>query len=597
MVFAFLTLTPIIAILIIAYPESIEQSIAHWGNLFEYVLIPALTQTTQLLIGVGCLSLIIGLGCSYLVSHFDFPFRRLWLWGLILPLAVPTYISAFVFVDLWHPIGPIQSFIRGILGYNTPREWRFADVRGMGAAIIVFTLVLYPYVYIGSRIFFGQQSRQLIEVAKSLGLNSYKCFTQITLPLMRPGLMVAVIMVLLETLNDIGASEILGIYTLMLAVQDTWVGKNDLVGAAQIALSALIIVFALIALEWQARKRIKTTQNHRPLLRQQLSGWAGVFASIACFLPIFFGFLLPIGFLFSKIVQKFTFGSLIENINSLNLLMSIKSLYNSLFLAFWVSTFTLIGGIILAFTIRKLSHIRNPNLIMVTWRKLISLAPLGYALPGTLIALGFLVPLSYMPAGWFGIGGLGALLVVLSVRFLMLSQGHIDSVLQRISPNLDQVAISLDCNYWRVFYRIHLPLILPAAMAGFLMVFIDTIKELPATLLLRPINFETLATQIYADATRGTYEDGAFASLFLVLIGLLPVYLIARDKNISNVLISQNQETVVLQNKVNPIFSIENENKLILGSFEDAVGVNSNINKITKNTDNSAKQLYQNLSI
>lgn len=507
---------------------ALGADVSHWAHLARHVLPDAALNTLVLLAGVGVLVLVIGTGCAWLVTTCEFPGRQVLGWALLLPLAMPTYIVAFAYLDLLHPIGPIQGAIRWLLGYDSPRQFRLPDIRSMAGAIFVLGFVLYPYVYLTARAMFMTQPAHLMEAARSLGESRRSAFFRVALPLARPALAVGLSLALLETLNDIGASEFLGIQTLTVAVYTTWVTRSDLAGAAQIACTMLLMVVALVLLERHGRRhqRFGSAQRMRALQPRRLQGAAAWTASTLAMLPVLIGFVAPALYLAWETFKRLSQGNGV----SAGL---VASLGNTIALASGVTLFTVAAGLTVAWAVRIQGS--TPN--RARWQGRV--ATLGYAVPGTVLAIGLLTPALSVDAalaGALGLPGLplmGAgivLVVACGIRFLAMPVGGIEAGLARIPPALEQAARLLGETTSSTLRRVHLPLLQPAIAAGALLVFVDAMKELPATLLLRPANFDTLSTWLYAEAARGTYEEGAIAALAIVLAGLLPVILLARNR-------------------------------------------------------------------
>ncbi|CUI69930.1 ABC transporter permease [Achromobacter xylosoxidans] len=502
--------------------------LSHWRHLATYVLPQALANTAVLLAGVGVLVTLLGTGSAWLVTAYEFPSRRALTWALLLPLAVPTYIIAFAYLDLLHPIGPIQSGIRALLGYDSPRQFRLPDLRSIYGAIFVLGFVLYPYVYLSTRVMFMTQAASLLEAARTLGAGRYAVFFRVALPLARPAIVVGVSLALLETLNDIGASEFLGVQTLTVSVYTTWVTRSDLAGAAQIALTMLAIVIGLILLERHGRKRQRyaNTQRMRPMQPRRLRGAAAVLAAVLGWIPVVVGFVAPALYL---VVETYKRLHLVGGVSS----QLLNGLGNTLIVAFSATLVTLVCGLVVAWAGRTLRESAGFN----PGRACARVASLGYAVPGTVLAIGLLTPFVWIDtavakvfggSGLFLMGSMAALVCAYAIRFLAISTGALEAGLARIPPSLEQASRLLGESSAGTLRRVHLPLLRPALAASALLVFVDAMKELPATLLLRPMNFDTLATWLYAEAARGTYEEGAVAALAIVLAGLLPVILLAR---------------------------------------------------------------------
>jgi iron(III) transport system permease protein len=502
--------------------------LAHWQHLATNVLPSATWNTVRLLAGVGMLVLLIGTGAAWLVTAYDFPTRRVLHWALLLPLAMPTYIVAFAYLDLLHPLGPVQGVLRWALGFDSPRQWRLPDLRSMPGAVAVLGLVLYPYVYMTARAMFMTQPAHLLEAARTLGETRWGAFRRVALPLARPALAVGMSLALLETLNDIGASEFLGVNTLTVAVYTTWITRSDLAGAAQIACAMLAMVVVLVLLEQRGRQRQRfgSAQRMRALQPRRLRGWRAAAACALGWLPVLLGFAAPAAYLVSESLKRWRQGQGVSP-------ALLASLGNTMLLALGVTVVTVLAGLLVAWTVRTpASAVRAPRWIA-------RLASLGYALPGTVLAIGLLTPALAVDAalastlGWSGLPlmAVGVVLVVAcSIRFLAMPVGGLDAGLARIPPAVEQAARSLGETPLGTLRRVHLPLLRPALAASALLVFVDAMKELPATLLLRPANFDTLATWLYGEAARGTYEEGAIAALAIVLAGLLPVAWLARSQ-------------------------------------------------------------------
>lgn len=502
-----------------------------WSHLAVHVLPEAARNTLMLLIGVGALTIVLGTVCAWLISAYEFPGRGVLAWALLLPLAVPTYIVAFAYLDLLHPLGPIASGLRSLLGVDDPRAMRFPDLRSLTACILLFGFVLYPYVYLTARAMFLTQAASLIEAARSLGVGGGALFLRVALPLARPAIAVGAALALLETLGDIGASKFLGVRTLTVAIYDTWVARSDLPGAAQIACALLVLVVVVLMLERysRSRQRYATTQRPRALAPQRLAGASAFAASTLCALPVLIGFVAPALFLCGESWQRLQGSGISASL--------LASAWNTLRVAVLTTGVTLSAGLALVWAVRLAQARRGTGVASIAMR----VGTLGYALPGTVLAIALLAPLTWFDAAFaaalspFGIeprlwlmGSLAALVAACALRFLAIAAGGIEAGLTRIPMSLDHAASGLGAGAGGMLRRVHLPLLRPALAAAALLVFVDTMKELPATLLLRPLGFETLATNLYGEAARGTYEEGAVAALMIVLVGLLPVVLLAR---------------------------------------------------------------------
>lgn len=522
---ALLVLFPIGALFIIAVQGSGDV----WPHLVANVLPTASLNTALLLVGVGVVVISIGTGGAWLVTAYDFPGRRILDWALLLPLALPTYIVAYAYLDLLHPIGPVQSAIRDFLGLTNPQDLRLPDVRSIGGAIVLLGFVLYPYVYLSTRALFLMQAGGLLDAARTLGAGRRVVFFRVALPLARPAIAVGTSLALMETLNDIGASEFLGVRTLTLSIYSTWINQSNLAGAAQLALVMLAIVVLLVVVERYARRKQRfagRSQRTALLERRRLPGLRGMLALLLGCIPIVIGFGAPAFHLVVQAVRRIEFAGLSDSI--------VRETVNTVAVSAGATIFAVVLGLTVAYAAR-LNQSRVGH-------GFLRIASLGYALPGTVIAIGLLSPLAGLDnlvdgvsrdvlgvsTGLLLTGSAAALIYAYVVRFLAISAGGTEAGLNKVSFTLDQSARTLGESPTGALRRVHLPMIRPALGAAAILVFVDCMKELPATLLLRPLNFETLATHLYGEASRGTYEDGAVAALAIVLVGLLPVILLAR---------------------------------------------------------------------
>ncbi len=500
-----------------------------WPHLAAYVLPVASVQTLLLLAGVAAVTAVAGISTAWLVTTFEFPGRQAMLWLLPLPLAFPTYIAAYVYVDIFDAAGPVQTSLRAIFGWRVPGDYWFPPIRSLGGAILVFSFVLYPYVYLAARAMFQTQCAVFIDAARTLGARPWRLLRDITLPLARPALAVGVALALLETLNDIGASEYLGVQTLTLSIFTTWINRSSLPGAAQIALSMLVLVAALIALERYGRKRQgyqSAPQDGRIATRIVLRGSAAWGAALACLLPVALGFLIPAGFLLREVIQR----GLVSGFD----VELIRHTGTTVTLAACATAAVLLIGIAAAVPLRL---VRLPFLVAC-----LAVASMGYAIPGTVLALGMLSPLVGVDEAinWLSLrltgaqvglvlaGSSAALVVAYSARFASIPIGFVQAGLARVSGEFDDAARLLGAKPLTLVRTIHLPLMRPALAGAALLVFVDCLKELPMTLLLRPLNVETLSTYIYQFATRGNFEEGALAALLIVAAGIVPLVYIVR---------------------------------------------------------------------
>jgi iron(III) transport system permease protein len=522
---ATVVVSPIAALIVIASEGSGDL----WPQLAAYVLPSAAMNTAVLLLGVGILTSTIGVGTAWLVATATFPGRKFFDWALLLPLAIPTYILAYTYLDIVHPLGPIQSALRAAFGLTDPRALHFPEIRSMGGVIFLLGFVLYPYVYLAARASFLMQSATALEAARILGARRFEILFRVALPLARPAIVVGVTLALLEALNDIGATEFLGVRTLTIAIYSTWLNRSSLPGAAQISLFMLALVTVLFLTErWARRDRRFSASGRRvqPPAPVVLTGPKALGAFAACALPFTIGFLAPFAYLADQAIRKIAAGGVSP--------MIWRETANTLLYAGIATLITLTIGLAVAYALRTdKSGFASPAS---------RVASIGYAIPGTVLAVGLLWPLAAFDntidgafRQWFGIstgllisGSGAALVLTYTIRFLAMSINGTEAGYAKISENIDHAARSLGESSFGTLRKIHLPMLRPTLGAAAILVFVDCMKELPATLMLRPFGVETLATHIYAEAVRGTYEDGSIAAILIVLAGLLPVLMLAR---------------------------------------------------------------------
>jgi iron(III) transport system permease protein len=521
---AALMLLPVAGICALALSSTNNE----WPHLLSTVLPVAAWSTFVLVCGTGAVTLVVGTATAWLVTMYRFPGRALFDRLLVLPLAIPTYIVAYCYVELLDFGGPVQSAVRSIGGFATPRDYWFPDIRSQGGAIAVLSAVLYPYVYLTARASFVQQSMCVLEVARTLGQSSLGTFRRVALPLARPALAAGCALVVMETLNDLGAVQYLGVETLSVSIYVTWLQRANLPGATQIALVGLFAVVLVLVLERLARGDSRfhhTTGRYRAIAFQDIEGWRGYMAAAACALPVIIGFAVPVVVLARHAITHAA-DAVADGF--------LPAAMNSILVAGAVAAVAVFLSLLLAYA----GRVSSQRLVAVALRT----AGLGYALPGTVLAIGVLIPFAAFDNGIdafmrdrFGFGTglilsgtIFALVFALTTRFLTVALGNIEAGLQKVSPNLDAAARTLGETPFSALRRVHLPLLLPAMGAAGLLVFVDAMKELPATLLLRPFNFETLATHVYGLTALEQFERAALGALAIVLVGLVPVLMLHR---------------------------------------------------------------------
>jgi iron(III) transport system permease protein len=491
-----------------------------WPHLIRYVLPQAAVETALLLLGVGAVVVGVGTGTAWLTSCHRFPGRRTFVWALVLPLALPTYVSAYAWLDVLHPAGPVQTGLRGLLGLHDPRAILMPEIRSLPGCVMVMGTVLFPYVYLAARAAFLTQGADLLRAGRGLGCGGWRLFVSIGLPMAWPAIAAGASLALLETLNDVGAAEFLGVRTLTVSVYVTWITRSSLEGAAQIALMILLLVAALLLLDGWARARSREAQAVRESARPDLRALPlgrGLLASLFCLVPVLLGFVVPASYLVWAAWRRVAEFGLPPELGTW--------IGNSALLSAVATLLVLPAALFLAFGARGDAMPDRHGMVDTA---LLRVSMLGYALPGGIAAVGLIVAFGGLDDLTEGMGRWApalsgtatALVVAYFVRFLAIPAGGLDAAYARIRPQMDWSARSMGARPGRILGRVHLPLLLPALSAAALLVFLDAMKELPATLLLRPFNRETLATALYAEAARGTYEEGAVAALALVVVGL-----------------------------------------------------------------------------
>ena len=521
---ALLLLMPVIAVAGMAlFPaENI------WPHLVANALPVYLANTLTLMVTVGLMAAIIGTGTAWLVTMTDFPGRRWLEWALLAPLALPAYIGAYALVDLLEYAGPVQTAMRSLFGWQNSRDYWFPEIRSMGSAALVLSLTLYPYVYLMARAAFREQSVCALEVGRALGCGPWGVFWRVGLPLARPAVVIGTAIVAMETMADFGTVEYFAVQTLTTGIFTVWLEAHNAGGAAQIALVMLGFVMLLLALERVGRRGKRfhhMSRRYRPITRARLRRGAGWIVFALCLLPVLLGFLVP-----TATIAWHAFGHLEQWADP----------------AFWraaMHTAGLAGSAAAVACLIGLFMVygaRSSSLSLPRW--LAQATALGYAAPGAVIAVGVLVPLGAFDnwladtveastgydIGLLLTGSAAAVVFAYVVRFVVIAQGAIDGALGRITPSMELAARTLGSGRGSVLARIHVPMIRGSVLTAALLIFVDSVKELPATLILRPFNFETLATTVYNAASLEQLAEAGPAALATIAIGLLPVAILAR---------------------------------------------------------------------
>ncbi|AXQ93511.1 iron ABC transporter permease [Cereibacter azotoformans] len=528
LVIATLVLMPIVSIVWIAF-HPVENI---WPHLLSSVLPRYLTNTLVLMTGVAALTAAVGTGAAWLVTMYRFPGARVLDHALLFPLAIPAYIGAYALADFFDYSGALQTTLRGLAGWQSARDYWFPEVRSRWAAILVLSSALYPYVYLLARAAFREQSGASYEVARALGKGPWGLFFRVGLPLARPAIAAGVALAMMETVADFGTVEHFGVQTLTTGIFSVWLTAGNAGGAAQIAGVVLVLIFLLLALERIGRRNARfhrMSRGARPIQPVRLRGVRGWGASALCALPVAMGFLLPVGVMLNHALRKpdaWTSPGLT------------RALANTLTVGGVAAVLTVGGAVFLVYGVR-LARRGLPRLVL-------PLTLLGYAAPGAVLALGLLIPLAALDhrladavaavtgrdPGLLLTGTAAALVLAYMVRFFGVAQGAVDSAFGRISPSLPMAARSLGRGPGAVLGRVYLPLMRGSVATALLVVFVDCVKELPATLLLRPFNYNTLATRAHEQASLERLGEAAPAALLVMLVGIAAVALLARANRV-----------------------------------------------------------------
>ncbi|OOG22742.1 iron ABC transporter permease [Thioalkalivibrio denitrificans] len=498
-----------------------------WEHLRQTVLADYVLNSLILMMGVGVGVLLLGVPTAWLVSLCDFPGRRVFEWALLLPLAVPAYIIAYTYTGLLDFAGPVQTQIRAWTGWGWGDYW-FPQIRSLPGAVVMLSLVLYPYVYLLSRAAFLEQSVCVLEVSRTLGVGPWGGFRHVALPLARPAVVTGLTLALMETLADYGTVEYFGIPTFTTGIFRTWFGLGDPAAAAQLAGLMMTFVLVLIVLERYSRRRARfhhTSTRYSRLPRYRLSGWRKAGAILICAFPVALGFIVP----------ALQLGQWALRTTDVWMRPEFLTLvWNSVSLAGIAAVLAVALALIMAYGKRL-----RPNLAV---NLAVRVAGMGYAIPGTVIAVGVMLPFAWIDntidsfmRAQFGVstglilsGTLVAVIFAYCVRFLAVSLNTVEAALTKIKPSMDDAARSLGMGPLAVLRNIHMPIMRGSVLTALLLVFVDVLKELPATLILRPFNFNTLAVRAFELASDERLADSASAALAIVLAGIIPVILLSR---------------------------------------------------------------------
>ena len=500
----------------------------NWQHLLDNLLLEYISNSLLLMLGVSVGVLSMGIVSAWLTASCEFPGRVILSWLLLLPLSIPAYIIAYTYTGLLDFSGPVQGQLRAWFDWGYGDYW-FPEVRSLTGAICMLSLVLYPYVYMMTRAAFLEQSVSVLEASRTLGHSPLKGFFSVAIPLARPAIITGVSLALMETLADYGTVQYFGISTFTTGIFRAWYGLDDSVTAAQLASVLLTFVVVLILLERYSRREAKfhsVTSKQAGVLRFQLTGWKAVFAALACSLPVIFGFFIP-----AAQLLYWTIATADQSLNSDFFGLAANSLLLAILAAF-VAVFL---ALILGYAKRLLATPLVSGAVTIS--------SMGYAIPGTIIAIGVMLPFAWfdtvldqwlrstfkLSSGLLLSGSLFALIFAYTVRFLSVSIQAVDAGLSKIKLSMDDAGRSLGLSPFGVLKQIHFPLMRGTILTALLVVFVDVLKELPATLILRPFNFNTLAVRAYEMASDERLADAGAPALMIVLVGIIPIILLSRS--------------------------------------------------------------------
>jgi iron(III) transport system permease protein len=496
-----------------------------WQHLYSTVLIDYIVNSLALAFGVGVLVIIIGTVLAWCIARYEFTGRKQLQWLILLPMAMPAYIIAYTYTGLLDFAGPIQTLLRETFGWQYG-DYYFPDIRTLPGAIIMLSLVLYPYVYMLAKTAFSEQPASLEEASRSLGVSPSKHLFKIVLPLARPAILMGAALAMMEAFADYGTVQYFGLSTFTTGIFRTWFGLGNGIAAAQLAAMLTSFVVLLLIIEYLSRRKIRyyfQGQKPQQINRQKLTGYSAFWVPFICVIPVLLGFILPVLQLFNWASKTYS-----KQLNSEFWLL----LWNSFYLAAIAAITAVILALLFAYGKRL-----NPS---KTIRFFVGVVSLGYAVPGTVIAIGAMISLSWidiklnmLTEGGFDItvglvlsGSLFALVLVYSSRFLAVAMHNIDTGLARVKPSMDDAARSLGHKPLQILKNIHVPLMKTSVLSALLLVFVDVLKELPATLILRPFNFNTLAVKAFELASDERLMDAALPAIAIVSVGILPVILL-----------------------------------------------------------------------
>ncbi|MBI4997592.1 MAG: iron ABC transporter permease [Rhodocyclales bacterium] len=502
-----------------------------WSHLMATVLPEYVANSLWLCLGVGLLVASMGTVSAWLVATLEFPGRRIFEWALLLPMAMPAYVLAYTYTDFLQFVGPVQTGLREAFGWRRADYW-FPEVRSLGGAIAMFGFVLYPYVYLIVRTAFMERAAGMIDAARGLGVSPLQAFLRVSLPLARPAIAAGVALALMETLADYGTVAYFAVPTFTTGIYRAWFSLGDRAAAAQLAAGLLAFVLVMLAVERASRGRARyhDTSLRRAGARLRLTGLRAALASLACLMPVLLGFALPAALLLRMALgeSETGFGERFFRLAT-----------NSFTVAALTALLAASIAVLMGYGARLAGASRGGTVARIANR----LVGLGYAVPGSVIAVGVLIPVTRLDHWLAGLwqaatgsqpgliltGGIAALVYAYLARFLSIALQTVEAGLVKVTPAMDAAARSLGCGEAETLRRVHLPLIRGSVLTAALLVFVDVMKELPATLVMRPFNFDTLATQTYTLAADERLAEASIAALAIVAVGLLPIVFLARQ--------------------------------------------------------------------
>ncbi|HQU66670.1 MAG TPA: iron ABC transporter permease [Albidovulum sp.] len=521
---AALVVMPILSVVVLAFNPT--ENI--WPHLLSTTLPRYAANTAILTLGTGLLAAAVGTGAAWLVTMYRFPGVRLIEWLLLLPLAIPAYVGAYALVDFLDYSGPVQTALRGAMGWTSARDYLFPQIRSLWAAIVVLAAALYPYVYMLARAAFREQSGGSYEVARALGAGAFGLFWRVGLPLARPAVAAGAAIVMMETVNDFGVVDYFAVQTLTTGIFTVWLETGNAGGAAQIASVLLAVILVLVALEKVSRRNSRYYQSarqQRPVTRMALGPATGWAATALCLLPVGMGFVLPLGVILSYAIRQ-SDGWVSPGL--------FRAFLNTLTVGGSAAVLTVLGALFMVYGVR-LTGRRLPKILL-------PITTIGYAAPGAVLAVGILIPMAALDhriadlllwltgrdPGLLITGSAAAIVLAYIVRFFAIAQGATDAAFGRVPPSLPMAARSLGRGVGGALREVYLPLMKGSVGTALLLVFVDCVKELPATLLLRPFNFNTLATRVHEKASLENLGEAAPPAILVILVGLVSVLLLAR---------------------------------------------------------------------